>query len=232
MKFRSHDAFMGVSLSNQRFSKRFAKNLCRWINRCQIRSFEIVVFDKIEAINYRVFREIADDEALKIASARALELKSMFDAVLAEHTPQTEYCCVLQSVHDVEESTCYRTVLEALENEYSNRGAYAKDVHAQVLNNLQARINRHGEDFVMENISDLVTYVIQEVAFFECLWRTKDRPLEVYPGSTLFVKERLWCGNYPGLQDFVDSERLFSFIDVTFLTYSDYSCRGLVETSA
>ena len=200
MKAMCDSAFLGVSLSNGAFKRMFASNLYAWLLQNGVSAIEIVVFDRIEVINYEVFRTMQPDVALTRTKARGRDLANMFERVDRD----AGLCrkVTLESEHYLLTTAQYKEIHGELVSEYYGCAKFAKAVRWQVVNNLAQRVQRYGYEYVAENMERLSRYILGELTFFQVYAETYSRTLEVYPGPNLRIKEQLLACDFPGLRRF------------------------------
>jgi tRNA-dependent cyclodipeptide synthase len=184
---------LGVSLSNRAFNRRYCAYLTQWLREQQPASLEVIVFDMIETINYQVFRGLDKLASVKLATRRGEELRRMFRSFDCEGAP---IAAMLESETALRHEEAFRISLEELRRAYSKLGAFTRDVRGQALHNLEGRRQRHGDEFVLSRMDELAEYVLQELAYFYVLFRERPGLREIYPGPNLWVKERLFAGQY------------------------------------
>lgn len=193
MDLTGRRVFQAVSLANSAFSKDYARNLMEWLMQQDATSLDICILDAIESINYVVFRQISIEQAVEASRRRALELKNMFEKAI----PKGFSCLVeLESENFIHGTDLFTGAQQVLIQAYAKHDVFFDDVNAQVKQNLQKRIEKHGEAFINVHLDELSRYILDELAFFYAYFKTYPGAIEVYPGKSMLVKDRLFQGAY------------------------------------
>jgi tRNA-dependent cyclodipeptide synthase len=206
---------LGVSLSNRAFSSGFATALAEWMS-FRSTHLEVVLFDTCETVNYRIFRGLDERSATALARSRGQELGQMFSK--AARKQRAAISTALQSQYAPESRQRRARVYQQLLMGYLHRGLFYSDVRRQVLTNLSNRARTHSLGFLLDHMDALATYVLIELAFFYV--QAQSAEAELYPGLQLFVKQRLFSGDYHQELDLLPPIHRPAFIDVSFLLRS------------
>jgi len=224
-QFRNRDQshfLLGVSLGNKVFTSTFARNLGRYVDSRGISSLRIVLFDRCESVNYVALRGLDRDLADTIARERAIQLRSMFLRSL--QGTNSEITVELQS--DVEKSLEQLPgVFARLTLAFTLGQTFSNDVRHQVLFNLQKKVGDRGEEFLVSRLDVLSQYIILELAFFYAYRLQYPMGIELYPGTELFVKQRLTQGLYLSEAKLGRILGKWTFEDVSFLQRVDFQPR-------
>ena len=68
---------MGVSLSTTVFNKRFFRNFFQWCSGAGLHHVDIILFERLESINFQVFRGMNEPAARFAAKRRGEDLRRM-----------------------------------------------------------------------------------------------------------------------------------------------------------
>lgn len=210
-----HHVLMGVSLANRIFSRAFAKKLYDWVNENHIRCLKTVVFDEIEAINYRVFRAMQQNDATATAKHRGRDFQRMFNSTFAKNG--VLFDAALESEAHTRLHPMYESILCELQEAYTDNSKFAMDVQTQVRCNLTHRIKIYGSGMIEIHMNLLVQYILKEIAFLETYKRLEPNTLEIYPGPNMMIKHRIWSGAYNELAHYKRPVDSHCFLDISFL---------------
>lgn len=204
----------GVSLANSVFRRSYARGLMEWLRANEAAHLDVWIADAIEPINYKVFRNVSVERAERYSRERGMELKRMFERLI----PDGFSCDVfLESESPLHSNPNFKNAMADVERAYDQKGQFHHDVEAQVMLNLLKRRERHGDDFIKEKMSDLSRYILDELAFFYSYFTEYPDVVEIYPGASLMVKDRLFAGEYKDEGLDLSLEHLPTFIDTSFL---------------
>jgi len=208
--------FLGVSLSNRLFSSLFAKRLTNWLC-ADYNHLEVLLGDECEVINYCTFRGLTLGDARRLAQRRADEIGRMFQRV--SRAAKFPIFITAESRWLLLRDTLFKETYTKLEHAYTKGGDFWHDVRSQVKMNLCIRERRLPTGFVSSHLDDLALYVVRELAVFYTLRAHDLGPalVELYPGPQLFVKERLFEGEYSNEIDIAPLKYYPIFINVAFL---------------
>lgn len=210
-----HQVLMGVSLANRIFSRAFAKKLYDWVNENHIRCLKTVVFDEIEAINYRVFRAMRQNDATATTKHRGRDFQRMFNSIFSKNG--VLFDVVLESEAHTRLHPMYEFILCELQEVYADNSKFAMDVQTQVRYNLTHRIKVYGLGTIETQMNLLIQYVLKEIAFLETYNRLEPNTLEIYPGPNMMIKHRIWSGAYDELAHYKRPVDSHCFLDISFL---------------
>lgn len=228
-------ALMPVSISRSVFSKRFLEALLPWLTDRSIVAIQVVLFDRLEEYNYRVFRKDDELQARHTALRRAEELLRMFRKFKGRFE-QAGVDLIANSQRSFELSPdfaeIYERLLQQLWNAFDNEGLFAVKVRSQVHQNLAAREECFGYEFIEEQMDSLVSYLLEELAFFEAFMEFNGPYFEIYPGSMMSIRGDLRAGSFSSLS--MPSERAdgFLFFDVSGLHSSSYEGTSSLSDAA
>lgn len=197
---------MGVSLGNKAFNGRFARNFVQYAvgQNCS----KVVVFlgDFIERINYVTFSNYEEDRAVGVSLGRAENLRTMFlKSIRSVDIADVEIQIVLES--EIRRDIVYHADIDDARlclNACMSKKAFRIDLKRQLFQNLGAKVDRFGENFVGERSHYLEGYIIGELEIFYALYKRFGSVVELYPGREMVVKQRFFEGFYgcdrcPGL---------------------------------
>lgn len=206
---------LGVSLANRTYSSAFMRRVIGWLDNERVEHLDVVLFDALEEVNCRVFRGFNRAEARRISQHRGAELARMIERACGY--AELRSTVILESLSAERASDTFRSARYELWQAWSTSGRLRTDIQHQVLVNLAERIQRHGRAFVEQRIDNLAEYVIEEIAFLVAYFESRGGTVEIYPGPSMFVKDRLFAGEYT---DECPKTRLHAvprFIDITWL---------------
>ncbi len=207
---------MGVSLANRRFTLPFMDALGGWIADWSAADLSVVIFDRCEATNYSVFRGLTEKQAIQRAVHRANELRRAFARRLATSLVPTTI--LLES--ELWDRNCAQIgpTYAAVSECYRNNPLFVSDVQKQVQLNVALRLEK-GPKQDKKLLANLAAeYVLRELAVFDVVFRSGLADTEVYPGDPLFVKERMWRGDYTGLSRLAINGHAPWFVNISFLS--------------
>lgn len=221
-------AMMGVSLSNRQFSLPFIASIAELLTGAGASSLTIVLFEVCESINYQIFRGLSREDALARAIRRAREvrqgfLKHLRAAAFPAHVVTEEALCA-------EVMDAFMHALALLARAYELDESFRRDVQTQIYINLATKCEQRGERFVSENIDAMSRYVLRELAVFDSAFRSDLFDIELYPGEILFVKKRIWMGDYVSLKELALGKKQPGFINVGSLRKQDLTQAAAVNS--
>lgn len=178
---------------------------------------EVLLGDECEVINYCIFRGLALDDARRLAQRRADEIGRMFQR--ASRAAKFPICTTAESKCVMVRDKLFDETHATLGRAYAKRGVFWHDVRRQVRMNLFLRARRLPPGFISSHMDDLAMYVVRELALFYTLRAQELVPtlVELYPGPQLFVKERLFAGEYSREIDVAPLWYCPAFLNVAFL---------------
>lgn len=206
---------LGVSLANRVFSRAFVRRVFRWLNAFHIQSLDVVLFDALERVNYRIFRGLDEEEATTIARTRGAELARMLERT--REPAAFPHRVIQESASAERTSPRFASLCAELWQAWRLNGRFRADVETQVLLNLGERIERHGREVVIANIESLAEYVIEESAFLVAYFEQRPHTVEIYPGVSMVVKENLFRGHYCDECPTASLKSPPAFVDITWL---------------
>lgn len=207
---------MGVSLANRRFTLSFMDALGQWIGEWSAADLSVVIFDRCEAANYSVFRGLTEKQAIQRAVYRATELRRAFTRRLSTSRVPTQI--LLESELWDRTAAHIGATYAAVSECYRNNPLFASDVHKQVQLNVAPRLEKdpkHDKKLLADLAAE---YVLRELAVFDVVFRSGLADTEVYPGESLFVKERMWRGEFTGLPGLAINGHAPWFVNISFLS--------------
>jgi tRNA-dependent cyclodipeptide synthase len=129
---RMFNVFVGISLGNKLLTPELAKHYVKWAHEHTNKNAVILVADKLDAVNWEVFRKLSPEEALEKATQKGYGIGGMFDKArrsLAKETGDTGY---ISNVHvifweDIH-NRGYEKLREIIDNEYQQNSEFQKAV--------------------------------------------------------------------------------------------------------
>lgn len=198
----SHDAFLGVSLGKNFFSKQHIAMYSDWaLEWCD--RFLIVIDDREERYNYQVFRGFGPAESTTRSLERGKEVERAFRKVLPHFgNPNRDRITLIRSATLFEVPAC-AAIAEGLVSNFHSDPKFHDDVISQMFTNIGSRIEKWkegvSEEIYAEGLERLANYLLEEIAVTAYLREHGDYAIEVYPGPSLRVVKKLYDGLYPEL---------------------------------
>ena len=129
---RIFNIFVGISLGNKLLTPELAKHYVKWAHEKTNKNVVILIADKIDAINWEVFRGLSHEDALEKTEQKGYGISGMFDKArrtLAKETGDTGY---ISNVHiifwDDILNRGYDMLRSVLENEYKTNIPFQEEV--------------------------------------------------------------------------------------------------------
>jgi len=124
--------FVGISLGNKLLTPELVKHYVEWAHKYTNKNAVIFIADKIDAINWEVFRSFSHDEALKKVEKKGYAAAGMFDKARRELAKKTGDMGYISNVHiifwDDVQNWGYDALRKILEDEYWSTQAFQKQV--------------------------------------------------------------------------------------------------------
>jgi len=155
--------FVGISLGNKLLTPELAKHYVEWAHNHTNKNTVILIADKIDTVNWEVFRKMSHEEALEKVEQKAYGVAGMFDKArrtLAKETGDTGY---ISRVHVIFWDDIYNWGYEMLrgiiENEYKENEKFRE----QILHFVDKYIELRESEASEEEKDRLAGYIINEL---------------------------------------------------------------------
>ncbi|NBD74191.1 tRNA-dependent cyclodipeptide synthase [Patescibacteria group bacterium] len=160
---RMFNIFVGISLGNKLLTPELCRHYVSWAHTHTNRDAVILIADKIDRVNWEVFRGLSPEEAVQKVEQKAYGVAGMFDKArrtLARETGDMGYISHLHIIfwEDVE-NWGYRELRDILVHEYEKNTAFQEAVQYFV----SAYIKMRGAEVSKEDRHRLAGYIIAEL---------------------------------------------------------------------
>lgn len=124
--------FVGISLGNKLLTPELAKHYVRWAHDRTNKNAVILIADKIDAVNWEVFRGLSPEESAQKAEQKGYGVAGMFDKARRTLARETGDMGYISRVHvifweDIH-NWGYGMLRDILEEEYKNNELFQREV--------------------------------------------------------------------------------------------------------
>jgi tRNA-dependent cyclodipeptide synthase len=160
---RMFNIFVGISLGNKLLTPELARHYVEWSHKHTNKNTVILIADKIDAINWQVFRGMSPEDALKKATDKGYGVAGMFDKARRTLARETGDMGYISNVHiifweDVQ-NWGYDDLRKILATEYQQNEAFQK----QVLYFVEQYIQLRQAEVSLEDKHRLAGYILDEL---------------------------------------------------------------------
>lgn len=129
---RMFNIFVGISLGNKLLTPELVEHYVEWAHKNTRDNAIILIADKIDAVNWEVFRGASHEEALEKVKNKGYAMSGMFDRArrtLARKTGDTGYISRVHIVFwDDVMNPGYYALREIIEQKYKTNEAFRNDI--------------------------------------------------------------------------------------------------------
>ncbi len=155
--------FVGISLGNKLLTPELARHYVKWAHEHTNKNAVILIADKIDAINWEVFRGLSHEDALKKVEQKGYSVAGMFDKAkrtLARETGDTGY---ISQVHIIFWEDIYNWGYDMLRKVIADEYESNDEFRAQILAQVEKYIELRQAEVSDEDKHRLAGYIIDEL---------------------------------------------------------------------
>lgn len=124
--------FVGISLGNKLLTPELARHYVEWAHKHTNKNAVILIADKIDAINWQVFNDMTEEEAVKKATDKGYGVAGMFDKARRTLARETGDMGYISNVHVIFWEDIYNwgydELRKILETEYWENDKFQKQI--------------------------------------------------------------------------------------------------------
>ncbi|MCA9354080.1 MAG: tRNA-dependent cyclodipeptide synthase [Candidatus Kaiserbacteria bacterium] len=155
--------FVGISLGNKLLTPELARHYVEWAHKYTNKNAVILIADKIDAVNWQVFRGLSEAEALEKAAQKGYGVAGMFDKARRTLARETGDMGYISNVHVIFWEDIYNWGYDMLrgilEKEYWENSEFQN----AVLHFVDKYIELRDVDVSDEDKHKLAGYIIDEL---------------------------------------------------------------------
>lgn len=193
---QKYNGFLGVSILHKFFSKTNMKFYFEWSSK-QFKEFIVLLMDDPDRYNFRVFKKIPGNAALKHAREISDELKNGYGKTL--RGLKISNIRIVQ-FRDFVEDAAYQSILWEIYNHFDSDDEFRKDLFHLMDIGIGSKIKElpYQQDDIEKIREILANYIIQELASI-LYWTEHNYPIELDPTVEFTTKKRIYDGDFPEL---------------------------------
>ncbi len=186
--------FVGISLGNKLLTPELAKHYVQWAHDHTNKNAVILIADKIDAINWEVFRGLSPEESAQKAEQKGYGVAGMFDKARRTLARETGDMGYISRIHVIFWEDIYNwgydKLREVIEEEYTNNENFQKAVLHFVdkyIELRQAEVSEQDRHRLAEYIIDELPTLLGGIYWDNTLYNLILYPTYVDSGMSQFV---------------------------------------------
>lgn len=195
-------AFVGISINSPYFSQDNLMNYIKYINginNLNISDFAFLIGDTPYSITYSVLNKISISKSYRIVKNKGTDFVNLIKKFL-EFETNLSFNTKIFTWEDITNCDFYNDLYEKTLKLYNENDDFRLQIKKQVQYNLKDRLaNKNINDF---ELTLLDYYVIDEIAGLLTMSEYFDYKYEIYPGSDLFVLEKIISHDFQILENY------------------------------